>query len=129
MLILNFSHPLTEDQKAQIKTLTGQEITKIDNVASQMDNARPFAAQIHRMVEEIALSPQEWQTLPILINPPSYNFAAVTLIAELHGRMGYFPAVIRIRPVLGSAPPRFEIAEIINLQQVREKARQKRKMP
>ena len=30
--------------------------------------------------------------------------------------MGYFPAIIRVRPVAGSTPPTYEVAEIINLQ-------------
>ena len=37
-----------------------------------------------------------------------------------------FPALLRLRPVAGSAPPQFEVAEIVNLQQVREEARKKR---
>jgi len=48
---------------------------------------------------------------------------AVTLLAYLHGLMGYFPAVIRLRPVEGSTPPQYEVAEVINLQAVREEAR------
>ncbi len=51
------------------------------------------------------------------------QFCRPTLLAELHGRMGYFPAIVRIRPVVDSLPPRYEVAEIINLQNVRETAR------
>ncbi len=40
--------------------------------------------------------------------------------------MGYFPACIRLRPVPESLPPRFEVAEILNLQAVRDAARQGR---
>ena len=59
-------------------------------------------------------------TLPLLINPPALNVIAVTLLAELHGGMDYFPAVGRLRPLDGTLPPRFEVAEIINLQAVRD---------
>lgn len=41
----------------------------------------------------------------------------------LHGRMGYFPGIIRIRPVEGTIFSKFEVAELINLQQIRESAR------
>jgi hypothetical protein len=51
---------------------------------------------------------------------------AVVLLAELHGRMGYFPACLRLRPVEGSTPPRFEAAEVVNLQEVRNAARKRR---
>jgi len=74
----------------------------------------------------VGLSPVEWQTLPFLINPPSLNVIAVTLIAELHGRMGHFPAIVRLRPVADSVPTRYEVAEVINLQAVRDTARSQR---
>jgi hypothetical protein len=54
---------------------------------------------------------------------PSLNFIAALLLAELHGRMGYFPPVVRTRPVEGSLPRRFEVAEILDLQGRRETAR------
>jgi hypothetical protein len=40
--------------------------------------------------------------------------------------MGYFPPVLRLRPVEGALPPRFEAAETLNLQGVRDAARKKR---
>lgn len=64
--------------------------------------------------------------LPILVNPPSLNYSAALLIAELHGRMGYFPTCVRLRPVKDALPPRFEAAELMNLQAVRDTARRRR---
>jgi hypothetical protein len=78
------------------------------------------------LVDSVDLAPSDWQTQPLLVVPPSLNFIAVTLLAELHGRMGYFPPVVRLRPVAGSTPTRYEVAEIINLQQVRDEARSRR---
>jgi len=123
MFLLNFSHPITPEQRAQIEALTGQSIAEVIAVPSQMDNARPFAEQIAEKVAALPLSGEDWQTKPILIVPPAYNFAAVTLIAYLHGLMGYFPPVVRLRPVPDAVPPRYEVAEIINLQAVREAGR------
>jgi hypothetical protein len=40
--------------------------------------------------------------------------------------MGYFPPVVRLRPVAGSLPPRYEVAEILNLQAIRDEARKRR---
>jgi len=48
------------------------------------------------------------------------------LLAELHGRCGYFPPCIRLRPAQGPVPPQYEVAEVLNLQAVRDAARQKR---
>ena len=131
MLILNFAHPLTEEHLAQIEALAGQKIERVIVINSQIDPQQPLAPQIVRMADAAELTSEAWQTLPILINPPSLNFSAVALIAELHGRMGYFPPCIRMRPVVGPdgqrvVPPRFEVAEILNLQALREAARARR---
>lgn len=126
MLLLNLSHPLTPPQRAQIEELTGQALTETLDIPAHFDHAQPFAAQIRALVDSIALTPEQWQTTPLLLVPPAYNFAAMTLLAELHGRMGYFPAIVRIRPVPESTPPRYEVAEIINLQAVREESRTRR---
>lgn len=126
MILLNFSHPITPDQRSQIENMTGDPITHLLNIPAQFDNAQPFGKQIRSLVDEIELTPEDWQTIPILINPPSYNFAALTLMAELHGRMGYFAPIIRLRPIPESLPTKFEVAEIINLQSIREDARKER---
>ena len=126
MIILNFTHPITDSQRAQVEKIAGQPITAVHHISCQFDNQRPFVPQINALLAQISLTPQAWQTEPILVNPPAYAPAASTLIAELHGRMGYFPAIIRIRPVNGSTPPQFEAAEIINLQAVRDEARTNR---
>lgn len=126
MILLNFSHPLTPDHLAQIEALIGAAVGRVVDAPAQFDVAISFAAQVAALVDSLGLSPVEWQTAPILVNPPALNVIAVTLLAELHGRMGYFPPVVRLRPVAGALPPRFEVAEIINLQGVREQARQAR---
>jgi hypothetical protein len=126
MIVLNFSHPLTKEHIEQIEALTRQGIEQVIEVKTQFDHERPFDEQVRELVDSIGFSPQEWQTLPLLIHPPALNFIAVTLLAELHGRMGYFPAILRLRPVPDSNPPQYEVAEVINLQAVRDQSRRKR---
>jgi hypothetical protein len=126
MILLNFSHPLTDDHLAQVEALTGQEVERVVEVHSQIDAQQPLSPQVVEMVNTCGLSPAEWQTLPLLVNPPALSFSAVALLAELHGRLGYFPAVVRTRPIEDSLPPRYEVAEIVNLQALRDAARQKR---
>lgn len=123
MILLNFAHPLTKQQLEQIESLTGESVERLIEINSQIDPQEPLIPQVMTLADRCGLSPVEWQTLPILVNPPSLNFSAVILIAELHGRMGYFPPCIRLRPVKDALPPRFEVAEILNLQAVREAAR------
>ena len=72
------------------------------------------------------LTPTQWQSEPILVVLPSLNFIAAALLAELHGRMGYFPPVVRTRPVADVLPRRYEVAEILDLQGIRETARKAR---
>lgn len=126
MLVLNFSHPLTADHLTQLQALTGRAVERVVDVPVQFDVMVSFVAQIGALVDGIGLSSVEWQTTPILVNPPALNFITAVLLAELHGRMGYFPPMMRLRPVSDSLPPRFEVAEMINLQAVREAARRAR---
>lgn len=126
MLIVNFAHPLTADHLGAVERLTGQAAERVLDVPAQFDPAQPFGPQARALVGAAGLTPQEWQTLPLLINLPSLNVIAALLLAELHGRCGYFPAILRLRPVAGSAPPQFEVAEVLNLQVVRDEARQQR---
>ncbi|MFN3762454.1 MAG: CRISPR-associated protein Csx15 [Anaerolineae bacterium] len=126
MLVLNFSHPLTSEHLAQLEALTGRPVERVVEIPTHLDTERPFGPQVVGLADRAGLSPSEWQTLPILVVPPALNFAAVLLMAELHGRMGYFPPCVRMRPVEGALPPRYEVAEVMNLQAQREAARARR---
>jgi hypothetical protein len=126
VLILNFAHPLTPAHREQIETLTGEPVDEVIEIKTHFDNGQPFEPQLAALLEEVPLTPERWQTERLLVNPPAYNYVAVLLLAELHGRMGYFPACLRMRPVGDAVPPRFEVAEIMNLQAVRDKARRRR---
>ena len=81
--------------------------------------------QITAIVDAVGLSSEEWQTRPLLINPPGYAPAAFVLLAELHGRIGHFPSLIRLRPKPGPVTS-YEVAELLNLQTIREAARKRR---
>lgn len=126
MILLNFSHPLLPDHIRQIEELAGQKVERVIEVSSQIDPQQPLAPQAQAMAEAAGLTPQQWQSEALLINPPSLNYSAALLLAELHGRMGYFPPIVRLRPVKDALPPRFEVAEIINLQAARDAARKRR---
>ena len=52
--------------------------------------------------------------------PASFNAIAALLLAELHGRCGYSPRSSGCAPFRNALPPRFEVAEIISLQTVRD---------
>ncbi len=125
MLILNFSHPLTPEQRAQIKAFAHASTEEVRTIPVQIDQAEPLEAQITAIVDAVDLSSEEWQTRSLLINPPGYAPAAFVLLAELHGRIGHFPTLIRLRPKPGPVTS-YEVAELLNLQTIREEARKRR---
>lgn len=126
MLLLNFSHPLSPEQLDRLAELTGQPIDTVLSYPAQFDQSAPFIPQVEALIDRVPLTPEQWQTTPLLVVLPSLNYIAAIVLAELHGRMGYFPAIVRLYPIEGAVPSRFEVAEIINLQAVRDSARKKR---
>ncbi len=126
MLLVNFSHPLTDVQREHLESVTRQSFDQIIDVPVQFDEKIPFPKQAADLVVGVPLTSAEWQTSPLLVVLPSLNFIAALLLAELHGRMGFFPAIVRLRPVEDSLPRQYEVAEILNLQDVRDKARERR---
>lgn len=127
MIVLNFSHPLTPDQVAQLEALTGERVERVITVPCHVAVEQALAPQVVALADACGLTAEEWQTAPLLVNPPSLNYIAVTLLAEVHGRCGYFPAHLRLRPVTGSVPHRYQVAEVLNLQAVRDRARAQRR--
>ncbi len=125
MLILNFTHPLTDEHRTQIEALAGIAIDEIRTIPVQIDQAQPLEPQIRALVDSAGLTSEEWQTRLLLINSPGYAPAAFVLLAELHGRIGHFPSLIRLRPKAGPLPA-YEVAEVLNLQSIREDARARR---
>jgi len=126
MILLNFSHPVTPTQQAQIEALTEQSIDRVIEAMPQFDEQQPFGPQLAALLAQVELTPAQWQSEPLLVVLPSLNFIAAALLAELHGRMGYFPPVVRTRPVANTVPRRYEVAELLDLQGIRETARKAR---
>jgi len=125
MIILNYAHPLTDAILDQITATVGAapEVRMID---TQTDRLRPMADVAAELADAAQLSPVEWQTLSLLVNPPWLAPLTVALTAEIHGRMGHFPTILNIRPVLDSVPTRYELGELVNLDHIRKQARTRR---
>ncbi|MCB0210542.1 MAG: hypothetical protein KDJ52_14485 [Anaerolineae bacterium] len=126
MILINLTHPSTAEQRQAIEAMTHHAIDRLIEWPAQFNVEHAFSGQISTLVDSLGLTPAEWQQLPLIVLPPSLNFGTAALLAELHGRCGYFPPIIRTRPVPDSLPPRYEVAEVINLQALREQARLKR---
>jgi hypothetical protein len=126
MYIINLAHPLTEAHLRRIQEITGETITEVKEIPSQIDHNLPLEPQIEALLDKIDFTTQQWQTEPFLVNLPALSCSAAAVLAQVHGRAGYFPPVLRLSPVQEEIPPRFEVAEILNLQAMRERARGKR---
>ena len=126
MIVVNFSHPLSDEQLARIEALTHRAVEEVVEVRSQFEPEQPFAPQVVALADAANLAARQWQSEPILIVPPTLNFIAAGLLAELHGRAGYFLPVVRTRRTDDSLPPRYEVAEILDLQGIRDRARKRR---
>jgi hypothetical protein len=126
MNILNFAHPLTPKQIEQITSIVGTAPDAITDIRIQLDLEAAFQSQIVAIVDGLNLTPEQWQTGGWLVALPSLNYAAAVLLAELHGRMGHFPAMLRLRPVAGALVTEYDVAEIVNLEAVRAAARTRR---
>lgn len=125
--LLNFTRILTDEQFTQIELAVGKRIGQVRNLPIDFGDTRPYGPQCVAVAEQVGFTPHEWATLPIVINPPGFAPGALALLSELHGRLGYFPVVVRLRPVAGSMPRHYEFAEIINLQALRDAARERGK--
>lgn len=126
LLVLNFSHPITAEQQAEIARLAGQPVERVIEVPVQLDHQAPFAPQIVALADATGLTSGEWQTLSLVVNLPGLAVVAGALLAELHGRMGYFPTVLHLRPRNAGGVTVFEVAGLENLQALREAARTRR---
>lgn len=118
---------MTDEQFTQLELAVGQRIGQVRNLPIDFTDTRPYGPQCVAAAAQVGFTPQEWATLPIIVNPPGFAPGAAALLSELHGRLGYFPAVVRLRPVASSTPRLYEFAEIINLQALRDAARERGK--
>jgi len=84
-----------------------------------------FIPAIEKAIDRLDLTSKEWEQ-PIVVIPAGYAPIWSVLQPILHGRLGHFPDVVRLRPVDPLTGVRYEVAEIMPLQQLRHESRGKR---
>jgi hypothetical protein len=125
VILLNDAHPFTLALLRAITIRLGAP-PEVRAVARHVDRSRPLAEVAYELAEAAGLAADAWQTTPLALNPPAVAPVALALVAELHGRCGYVLPIVHLRPVAGSLPPRYEVAELADLQAMRDQARARR---
>lgn len=126
MTIVNFAHPLRTSHIASIEAAAGSAVDRVVAVPTHFDHTRSFAGQVIATVDSANLTSEEWQTLHLVIVPPSLAVIACLVMAEIHGRAGYFVPIVRLGVRPGVLPPAFEVVEVLDVQGQRESARKRR---
>ncbi len=126
MVVINLSsHPLTEEQRNQLQRLERAYIVEEIDVPVHVDPMNPIEHQIEALIEEIDFCIEEWSGTPLYIVLPGLSPFAAAVLAYMHGLRGGFPKAVWIYQS-PSDPSCYEIAQIINLQQLRDNARRMR---
>lgn len=127
-LVLNFSaHPVMPGQRQAIQAKMGWPTLEV--IEARLGNVpedRDFVSEVLEYVAQIDLLPAEWQTCRLVVVGAGYAPAWSVLLAELHGRLGYFPDLVRLRPALAWSDEKYEVVEIVSLREIRNQARARR---
>lgn len=131
--ILNFSHPL----KSQVleRLAPCQEILIPFHLQLKVNEKVHPKTQIERIVDNAARMIEEKHGLKLngttsfILVLPGLSEGVALLMAELHGRFGYFPAILAIRRLSDGTFGLYKNSPsdaIIRLEQLRNDARQRR---
>ena len=124
MIIINFSHPLTVNQKIELSALLQADRLVVVDVKAQFRMSDGFEAQASAMLDTAKLSAEQIEAGCVLMLP-ALSAGAAAVIAEWHGRYGHFPTIIRLKST-GDVLPEWKVAEVLPLQKVRSRARARR---
>ena len=125
MIILNFASPLSSEHKSTIAALCGRKPQRVVDVATAFDESEPLAPQVRTMLDGLGLTSSDWQKQSVVVNLPQDPVAAALIVAEIAGRRGRTPSIIRWKR--SSTPSGAEPADVISLHEIRKEARHQRK--
>jgi hypothetical protein len=121
MYLINFSHPLSAMALAEISEHFGDFESVV--VPVNLDLAESFERQAQEVLLRTGFTPDQWATERIIINLPGMSPFAGVLLAQIHALSGHFPEIVRF---LQDEDKSFHLAEPIDLQDVRNRARPSR---
>lgn len=125
MTILNLAAPLSTNDVSTIAALCGRKARRVIDLALAFSETDPLAPQVRSLLDSLGFSSSEWQSQSVVVNLPDDPVAATLLIADIAGRRGRTPSVIRWKR--GGNGQRVEPLEVISLHEIRKEARHQRK--
>lgn len=126
MYLLNFGHPISPEHLEDLRTRFEVAVQQVVPIPVHWREDASFAELAAEALDKAGLNTHRLQTESTLINLPGHSAVAAALLAELHGRIGHFPAVIRWQAAHDGAVSAYVIAEVLNLNKIRHQARQQR---
>jgi hypothetical protein len=124
VIVVNLSgHAMSDEWQRQLHS-HGYFIEELIEQPTHFAN-EPIIPQIDALLIQIGLTIEEWNTKRIVLLPPGLAAPSVTLMARIHGLCGHFPDVIWVQRAVDHAAT-FRIGEYIELQSLRDEARQTR---
>lgn len=121
MKVLNFSHPLSQDAVSELIQRFGE--LDVCQIRVQLDMSQSLTAQVVQIADSVGFTPEEWQTTSYIVVLPGASIATGILIAEIHGRSGGFPRIVSL---VSGEDRVFRVAEVVDLQSVRNDSRTRR---
>lgn len=123
LLVLGFSHPITDPQKPEIAQLLGCQVSDIEfregSRQYEYTTVEELIDTVRAQIDFMKISAADWQKTRIVVNLPAHSAGAMIALTEMHGRMGFFPEVLRLE--LGEDKA-YHATEEIDLEIIRHKA-------
>lgn len=123
--LLNFTHTFQDRQIRQLEMKVDCFIEHVwPDCKVDFDINLDFESQARKLVDDLGYTSEEWQDVgSFIVCLPGFSEVAAVLLAELHGRMGQFPTIVRRCKDDQSELGEYMIKEIIPLSMVRDRAR------
>jgi hypothetical protein len=123
--VLNFTHTFKDFQREQLETMLDCFVEHIwPDSKIDVDTHSPLGPQVKKLVDDLGYTPEEWQDVGrFVVSLPGLSDVGAVLLAELHGRMGQFPVIVRREKPEGKQLAEYEVEEVIDLSKIRDEAR------
>jgi len=128
--VLNFGHPLSDGAQAVLEEYLQGPVQTV-RMPFELDLDRPTGIQVTTRVNEMAMllrgaAARLDGTAPVVVVLPGITEGAAALLAELHGRLGAFPRVVRLRRRADGTWLPDAAEPLLDLEKLRNEARGRR---